>query len=1337
MESLAENCALHEIFLQTAAAFPERIAVIHGGREITYAELERLSSKIAAQLQASGVRRGHRVGLWMPRGLGASAAILGILRSGAAYVPMDAEYPADRARMILSDAGATALVTNSTLSNLIQDVLLPRLLLDDGWENVPCPNFRRIETRPDDIAYIIFTSGSTGRPKGVPIPHRCVCHLVNAEAQVLPVTPEDRVFQGFSIAFDASVEEFWLAWRNGAALLPSDAELLRDGRSLAKELTRLGVTVLSCAPTLLAMIEEDIPTVRLLIVGGEACPAGLVNRWARNGRRMVNTYGPTEATVVATWHDLQVGAPVRIGRPLPGYEVAVIDASLSRMPEGQPGELAIGGPCLTPGYLDRPDLDGEKFFPASWQDGARWYRTGDQARFDENGALEFLGRMDDQVKLRGFRIELGEIESALLSCEGIAAAAATVRQDASGADFLAAYVTLRRGESFDETGLRAQLRQQLPAYMTPTVIAVVATLPTLPSGKVNRKALPDVSRTAANAAPRTTPAHFTPAQKAVFEMWAQFFPGYDFGLDDDFFHLGGHSLLATRLVSDLRKNPQWSAIGVGDVYQHRTFGAFAAFLASLESTPASKSAAAPSQQVPPAPVSRLRHFLCGTAQLISLYPLTLLGSPVWLSAFLIWDEMVTREMRFQLFTAILVAVSLVFNMLPAQMLICVLTKWLILGRIKPGRYRLWGLYYFRFWLVQHIHGMFKMTHLRSTPFIGFYYRLLGAKIGRNVHLASSNFSAYDVVTIGNNTSVGHDAALYGYTIEDGWLIIGPVFIGENCFVGTRVLLSCNTRLEDGAELLDGSMLPADATVPARERWQGSPARRIDAAFENDWPPDDAPHPASRLGLRLAYAAGLFLISLIPTLAVIPSAVFIGWVEENVDFYPDEGGSFFATYQEFWKLLIAAPVSAFLYIVGLCLVIALAKRIVIGRVKPGVYPLRGYWHVRKWFADCLMNLSLELLFPLYASVYLPPWLRMLGAKLGRNAEISTAENLNPDLVELGDGTFVADAVCLGASEVRRGWVRLRPVKVGEKSFLGNNAVIPGGTEIGPESLVGVLSSPPQDRKAALKRDGSWLGLPSFELPHRIRHTGFGDERTYQPTRWLRFLRATIEFIRIILPNTIGFIVVFAMFLLFSDYSERNELDYAGTIFMFPLFLLAAGAVCMLIVILLKWIIVGHYKPQERPLWSHFVWRTELVATLHEHLAVPSLAGALSGTPMMPWYLRLLGAKIGKRCCLQTIYFTEFDLVHLGDDVVLNAHCDPQTHLFEDRVMKMSHITIGARCSVGAFAVVLYDSEMKPGSKLDGLSLLMKGETLPENTRWQGSPARLAGCVTAASAKPESP
>lgn len=1324
MDSPVVPSVLHNIFLETATSFPDRAALIHEGRSVTYAELERLSEKVAARLQENGVKRGHRVGLWLPRGLAASASILGILRCGAAYVPMDSEYPADRARMILSDAGATVLVTDSALSSLVQDVLLPRVLLDENWEQQITADIHRVQSHAEDLAYIIFTSGSTGRPKGVPIPHRCACHFVNAEAQVLKVTPEDRVLQGFSIAFDASVEEFWLAWKNGAALVPADADLLRSGNSLPEKLTGLGITVLSCAPTLLAMMEDDLPTVRLLIVGGEACPAGIVNRWARGGRRMVNTYGPTEATVVATWHDLQAGAPVRIGRPLPGYEVAVINENLARVPDGQPGELAIGGPCLTPGYLNRPDLDVGKFFSAPWQNGARWYRTGDQCRLDEDGALEFLGRIDDQVKLRGFRIELGEIESALLACEGIAGAAVTIKQDASGVDFLAAYVTLRRGSHLDEAAVRSQLRQQLPAYMTPTVITSIETIPTLPSGKTNRKALPDVALAAGNAAPRTSPAHFTPAQKSVFEMWTQFFPGYDFGLEDDFFHLGGHSLLATRLVSKLRTNPAWAAIGVGDVYRNRTLGAFAGFLDSLAAPSAPKDAVRPQPKIPPAPVSRVRHFICGAAQMLALYPLTLLGSPVWLCAFLIWDEMVAREMRFQLFTLIMVGVSLVFNMLPVQMLICIVSKWLILGRIKPGRYRLWGLYYFRFWLVQHIHGMFKMTHLRSTLLINTYYRLLGTKIGRDVHLATSNFSAYDVITIGANSSVGHDAALFGYTIEDGWLVIGPVSIGAGCFIGTRVLMACDTRLEDGAELLDGSMLPAGTTVPARERWQGSPARRADVRVERDVPAEDAPKNASRWGRRIAYTAGLFLLGIIPTLAVIPGAVFIGWVEEHADFYSAGDESFFATYQEYWKLILAAPVSALFYVVSLCLVIALAKRIVIGRVKPGKYPLRSYWHVRKWFADCLMNLSRELLFPLYASLYLPPWLRMLGAKVGRNSEVSTAENFNPDLVELGEGTFVADSVCLGASEVRRGWVRLRPVKVGAKSFLGNNAVFPGGTEIGPESLIGVLSAPPLDKTAALKRDASWLGLPSFELPHRIRHTGFGDVRTYRPTRALKFLRATIEFIRIILPNTIGAVVVFAMFLLFSDYIARHDFEYVGTVFMFPLFLLAAGAVCAAITILLKWIIMGRYKPQERPLWSHFVWRTELVATLHEHLAVPALVGAFSGTPMMPWYLRMLGAKIGSRCCVRTIYFTEFDLVRLGDEVALNTHCDPQTHLFEDRVMKMSYVTIGDRCSVGTFAVVLYDSEMKPGSKLDGLSLLMKGETLPENTRWQGSPARLA-------------
>ena len=451
-------------------------------------------------------------------------------------------------------------------------------------------------------------------------------------------------------------------------------------------------------------------------------------------------------------------------------------------------------------------------------------------------------------------------------------------------------------------------------------------------------------------------------------------------------------------------------------------------------------------------------------------------------------------------------------------------------------------------------------------------------------------------------------------------------------------------------------------------------------------------------------------------------MIIGWIEDGVNLHGDTFQQLFSYQSGFWKILFAAPAASAAYVVVLCLIIALAKRLLLGRVKPGIYPLHSLWYVRHWFIGCLMNMSLELLFPLYSSIYLPPWLRLLGAKFGKNVEVSTAENFNPDLVDLDEGVFVADAVCLGASEIREGWVRLLPVKVGKNSFLGNSAVIPGGTSLGADSLVGVLSMPPQNPADALLNDSSWLGIPSFALPHREKNTGFGLERTYKPTKRLRLLRGLIEFIRVILPTTIAIIAAFVMFLLLSDLLYQQELEFVGTVLLFPVFLFLLGLFCMGCSIVLKWVIIGRYKPAEHPLWSHFVWRTELMAAVHEHLAMPALGGMLLGTPFLPWYFRLLGARIGRRCCLETPYLNEFDLIHLGNDVCLGYHSDPQTHLFEDRVMKMSTVKIGDNCSVGPHSVVLYDAEMKPGSRLDGNSLLMKGETLPPYTRWHGSPAQ---------------
>jgi non-ribosomal peptide synthetase-like protein len=371
-------------------------------------------------------------------------------------------------------------------------------------------------------------------------------------------------------------------------------------------------------------------------------------------------------------------------------------------------------------------------------------------------------------------------------------------------------------------------------------------------------------------------------------------------------------------------------------------------------------------------------------------------------------------------------------------------------------------------------------------------------------------------------------------------------------------------------------------------------------------------------------------------------------------------------------------------------------------------------------DQTLDLSLDILGPLYASVYLALWYRLLGARFGKGAEVSTASFISPDLLTLGEESFIADSVSLGAPRVRGGFIQLGKNEIGKRSFIGNSAMVPPDTVIGDSVLIGCLSAPPANPADALREDGSWLGSPAFLLPQRQSSAAFGRERTFDPPARLRALRAAIEFVRVIAPAT-SFIILLS--LLFSALLVlHDEYSLMETLFFFPFLYVACGLVAAAVAILTKWLLVGRYRPGEKPLWSSFVWRNELVNALHEHLAEPFLVGALTGTPFVCWYFRLLGVRIGRRVYMETTDLSEFDLATLGDEAALNADCTVQTHLFEDRVMKISTVEIGARCTVGAGSLVLYDTQMKAGSCLGDLSLLMKGEVLPAGTRWQGIPAR---------------
>jgi len=1294
---------LHRIFESSADRFPERPAVCFGRQRLTYAELDARANRLSHHLRAVGVRRGALVGLLLERSAEVYVAILAVLKAGAAYVPLDPDYPAERVAGILADCRAAAVVTAAGLCDRLGGFPGKTCLLDverGAIERMPAarPDPAEGGAGPHDLAYVIYTSGSTGKPKGVMIEHRAVCHLVRAEADLYGVAPDDRVFQGFSVAFDASVEEVWAAFAAGAELVGGTREMMRAGGDLGRTLTDLGVTVFSTVPTLLAMLDGGLPTVRVLILGGEACPVELVDRWAGPGRTLFNTYGPTEATVVATAAVCTPGKPVTIGRPLPGYTVHLLDEARRPVPPGAVGELYIGGLGLARGYVGRDDLTAERFVPNPFRrpddPDPRLYRTGDLARWTPDGELEFRGRCDAQVKIRGYRVELGEVEAELLGVPGVRAAAAAVAANGDGLGKLVGYVVPAAGAVLTADAVRARLRGRLPAYMVPAVVEELNALPTLPSGKVDRAKLPPPrARGATRAAPAVPPR--TPLEARLAAVWAGVFGVPAVSVTDDFFlDLGGHSLLAARMTSELRASPDLRHAAVGDVYRHPTVERLAAHL-SAAGPPAVAPAAAPAH----AGIPRRRHFLCGLAQLVALYPLLGLVSVQWLAPYLVYSGLVADGWEVgAALAAALISLSAVY---PALLLVGVAAKWLLVGRVKPGRYPLWGWFYLRWWAARAVLSVVPTGYLVGTPLLGWYARRLGARVGRNVYLGTDELFPFDTLAVDDNASVGADVGLRGYTVGGGFLHVGPVTVGCGGVVGNRAVVQPGSAVGGGAKLDELSLLRAGERVPPGELWAGSPARPVG---HHPAAAAGLPGPVRRATLAAAYAVGSFLLPLFAIAAFLPGVIALNRLSRETDGY---------------EYLLAAPLVAVSFVVLFALEVAAAKWLLLGRVKPGRYSRHGLFHLRKWFVDRLAELSLDVTGTLYATIYLNPWYRLLGVKVGRTAEISTACSVTHDLLTLGDESFVADAVTVGGARVEGDAVTLAPVRVGARAFAGNGAHLPPGRVLGDDGLIGCLSLLPA---GAERPDTSWVGSPAFFLPRRQASADFPEESISRPPLRLWVARGAIELVRVTLPAAA--LVVITSLLITAAIRLRDELSLAEVVLLFPLLYAAAGVAAALFVAALKWLVIGRWRPTERPLWNHFVWRTELISGVREHLADPFLVGHLRGTPFIAWYFRLLGAAIGRRTYIDTTDLCEFDLTAVGDEAELNDECTLQTHLFEDRVMKVSHVSIGPRATVGAWTLVLYDTSVGAGVRLDDLSLLMKGEVLPAGTHWAGIPAARA-------------
>ncbi|RZK62250.1 MAG: amino acid adenylation domain-containing protein, partial [Hymenobacter sp.] len=990
---------LHQLFTETARTYPNQVALNYLGTTRTYRELNEQADQLAARLQHQGVQAGDFVGLLLAKSLELYVGMLAVLKAGAAYVPLDLSFPPDRVAFILEDCGARALLINQTLPEGL--ATWPGLVLDLAVPAPVVPSLLEpVAVGPDSVAYVIYTSGTTGLPKGVLIPHRSICHLVRAEQLLFQPTPQDRVVQGFSVAFDASLEELWLAWAAGATLVPVPEETMKAPDALPAFLVGNQVTVFSTVPTLLSLLPATMPTLRLLILGGEVCPPELLAKWASRQCRVVNTYGPTEATVVATAADFVPGHKLTIGRPLAGYEVLILDQLGQLVPLGAAGELCIGGPALAAGYLNRPELSASKFNTASELANGfagRLYRTGDLARFEADGSIDFLGRIDTQVKIRGFRVELAEIESLLLQWPGIRNAAVALKEGADGVKKLIAYLILDPNQLLDERAVRAYLRERLAPYMLPAALVPFLAFPLLTSGKVDRKALPyPVSGDAPPSRALTLPR--TPTEATIYAAWQKRFDTSDLSTTDDFFDLGGNSLLASLIISELRQLPDFQGLSVKEMYTRRTVAA----LAAAVDAEARRTQAAPAA---PEPVlAPLRRASVGTRLATATLQLATVGLTYAVPILLLNGSLHWRGLlggwSWEALTAMVIIATLAY--VPLSCLLVVALKWLVIGRFRAGEYPLWGFYYYRFWVVKKLVEAAPTQLLSATPFLAVFYRLLGAKIGKNVYLGTTRVMTFDLLTLHDGASLAREAGLLGYRVERGRLILGPITVGRDAYVGLRAILENDTQVGYEAELDDLSVLPAGQQIPAREGWLGSPAQLVRTLASV--PPTSRPAPsASYQALQLLAIA---LMLLVPTLASVPVLGIFYEAVERLGFEP--------------ALLTLLPLSA-LYVGLLGLLLVLIKRLVAGRQPDGELPLYSPAYVRHWLADAVMAQSLALLKSVYATLYAPYWLRLLGAKIGRRAEISTLNHISADHLTVGAGAFLADSVSVGAPRVQRGIV----------------------------------------------------------------------------------------------------------------------------------------------------------------------------------------------------------------------------------------------------------------------------------------------------------------------------
>ncbi len=1315
---------LHDYFRRSALRFADRVAVDVAARDgragrrlMTYAALDRQSDGVARALSGR-VGPDIPVAILLPRGSELLyTAQLGVLKSGAAYLCLDPSFPDGQIREVLEDARPCAFLTTHDGARRAAACGYSRERVIDltqcagaaGRGASPAPNPAWLNSQ--SLAYIIYTSGTTGRPKGVLVEHGSIANLVGADAEQFRVSPDDRVAQNSSPAYDSSLEEIWLAFAAGATLVPMDDETARLGPDLIPWLVRERITVFCPPPTQLRATACDdpqsaLPNLRFVYVGGEALPTDVAETWSR-GRMLVNGYGPTECTVTAIRGRVEPGEPVSIGVPASGVRAWVVDESLEPVADGVLGELCLGGACLARGYHNSPELTARKFpvHPAL----GRIYRSGDLARREPDGRFYCHGRIDTQVKIRGYRIELEAIEARLSGRPGVHAAACCVQGDERSPSLVAFVVPSDPGHPPSTQGLQAYLGDVLPAYMVPAAIGFLEVLPTSLGGKLDRKRLPVLKPSAAEPRPERAGRALTPIERRIASVMRDVLRrGDPPALDDDFFRdLGGDSLLAAQMISKLRDDAATSTLTVRDVYDSPTVSGLAARAA------AAAPERAPAFEAPGADEHlRTRMVLAALAQ------------AGWIAGSLVVASVIAYVLVFRAAPSFLAAVGLLPAMLLAPALVllslavyapvalgaAVLIKRLLIGTYRPLRAPAWGGFYVRNWIVQRAVHAVPWWMVEGTVFQHLGLRALGARIGARVHIhrgVNLLQGGWDLLEIGDEVSIGQDASLKLVDLEAGEIVVAPITLGQGATVEVRAGISGGARLDEESMLTALSALLPGSHVGKGERWDGIPAA-------------PAGHAPARPGVTRAsttlspFAHAILLVLTrfaLRTLLVAPiggllvlAAVLNGLTSSHVLEWlagPSLHLRMLLTLAA--VMLTAAPLKV--------IVDALVMR-GLGRVGEGVIDRWSLGYIRVWMKTGLLQSASDWLS---GTLFWPVWLRLSGMSIGRGCEISTIIDVVPELVEIGDETFFADGIYLAGPRVHRGTVTLVRTRIGSGCFAGNHAVIAAGEQVPDGVLVGV-STPFVDM--SIPPGTSWFGQPPFELPRR--EVVECDRRfTHDPTPARYATRVFWEVLRSALPVLPGLVVMGWL-----GYMAEMD-DVMGlrrlVLLVMPLGFLATGLALCTVVLALKWTLLGRVKPGQHPLWSCWCSRWDFLYVAWQMYGRRSLT-ALEGTPMLTWYLRAMGAEIGRGVVLGPGFsqVVDPDMLHFGDYSTVS--CQFQAHTFEDRVLKIDHVWIRSHATVAAAGVMLYGAEIGAGSRVAPHSVIMKHERLLPGRSYAGCPTR---------------